>query len=70
MINIYKMAAHIPFPSTLGKPETQTLGGQNLKFSRKINIYEMVAILKFLIIADAHIPFRSTLRKPEMQIFH
>ena len=37
----------IPFPLTLGKPETQTLGVSNLKFFHTININEMVAIFQF-----------------------
>ena len=47
--NFFIMAnADIPFPSTLGKPETQTLGGaSNLKFFHTIDIYKMVAIFQF-----------------------
>ena len=37
----------IPFPSTIGKPEIQTLGGGNLKFFCTINIKEMAAIFQF-----------------------
>ena len=40
--------ADIPFLLTLGKPETQTLGGvSNWKFFRTINIKEMAAIFQF-----------------------
>ena len=40
--------ADIPFPSTLGKPETQTLGGvSNWKFFHMIDIKEMAAIFYF-----------------------
>ena len=38
----------IPFLSTLGKPETQTLGGvSNLKFFCMIEIYDMAATFIF-----------------------
>ena len=38
----------IPFPLTLGKPETQFLGeASNLKFFHMIDIYEMAAIFQF-----------------------
>ena len=40
--------ADIPFPLTLGKPDTQTFGGVgNLKFSHMININEMAVIFQF-----------------------
>ena len=45
----FKIAdADIPFPLTLGKPETQTLGGGgNLNFFCMININKMAAIFHF-----------------------
>ena len=48
-LNFFIMAdSDIPFLSTLGKPETQTLGGvSNLKFFCMININEMAAIFQF-----------------------
>ena len=80
MIEIYKIVAifqffimadtDIPFPLTLRKMETQTLGGLgNLKFFCTINIYEMAAIFQFFIMADTDISFPSTLRKPGTQNF-
>ena len=40
--------ADIPFLSTLGKPETQTLEGVgNLKFFHMIDIYKIVLIFQF-----------------------
>ena len=45
--NFFIMAdADIPFPLTLGKPETQTWGVSNLKFFHMINIKEMAAIFQ------------------------
>ena len=38
--------ADIPFPSKLGKLETQTLGVSNLKFFCAIDIKEMAAIFQ------------------------
>ena len=58
----------IPFLSTLGKPETQTLGGVGiLKFFRTININKMAAIFQFFHNGCGDIPFLSTLGKPETQ---
>ena len=48
--NFFIMAdGDIPFPSTLRKLETQTLGGGvgNFKIVCMINIYEMVVIFHF-----------------------
>ena len=60
--------ADIPFPSTLGKPETQTWGRVgNLNFFHTIDIYKMAAIFQFFIMVDADIPFLSTLEKRETQ---
>ena len=39
--------ADIPFPSTLGKLETQTFGGDNLKFFHMIDINKMAAFFQF-----------------------
>ena len=44
-------------------------GVGNLKFFHVTHIYEMVAIFKFFIMADANIPFLLTFRKPETQTF-
>ena len=55
--------ADIPFPLTLREPETQTLGVSNLKFFCTIDIYKMVAIFQFFIMANTDIPL--TLREPE-----
>ena len=65
--NFFIMAnTDIPFLSTLGKPETLTLGGgQNLKFFHMIDINEMAVIFNFFIMADTNIPFPSTLGKLE-----
>ena len=48
--NFFIMAdTDIPFLSTLGKPQTQTLGGfSNLKFFCTININDMAAIFHFV----------------------
>ena len=60
--------ADISFPSTLRKLETQALGGfGNLKFFHTIDIYKIVAIFHFFIMANTDISFLSTLRKPETQ---
>ena len=59
--------ADILFPSTLGKPETQTLGVSNLKFFCMIDIKEMAAIFNFFTMANADILFLLTLGKPETQ---
>ena len=64
--NFFIMAnADIPFPLTLVKLETQTLGGgvSNLKFFCMIDINKMAAIFNFFIMVDADILFPSTLRK-------
>ena len=67
--NFFIMAySDIPFPLTLRKPETQTLGGvSNLKIFCTLDINELAAIFNFFIMADADIPFLLTLRKPETQ---
>ena len=69
--NFFIMAnTDILFPSTLGKLETQTLGGGggNLKFSCMINIFtKWWPFFNFFIMADADILFLSTLEKPETQ---
>ena len=66
--NFFIMAdADIPFPLTLGKPETQTWGVSNLKFFHMINIKKWQPFFNFFIMADADIP--STLGKPEMFSF-
>ena len=64
--NFFIMAdSDILFPSTLRKPETQTLGGQYLTFFRMIHIYKMSAISHVFIMTDADILFLSILGKPE-----
>ena len=60
--------ADIPFPSTLGKPEPQTLGGvSNLKFFIRSILTKCKSFFNFFIMADADIPFPSTLGKLETQ---
>ena len=60
----------MPFPLTLRKPETQTWGRgvSNLNFSCSIDIYEMVAIFFFFIMADADIPLLLKNRRHEISI--
>ena len=68
--DFFMVDANIPFPLTLGKPETQTLGGggvSNLEFFCMISINEMAAIFQFFIMANTDILFQLTLRKLETQ---
>ena len=49
--------AYIPFPSTLGKPETQTLGGSVIgNFSIQSILKKWQPFFNFFIMADADIP--------------
>ena len=60
--------ADIPFPLTLGKLETQTLGGLVIgKFSVRSILTKWQPFFNFFIMADADIPFPSTLGKLETQ---
>ena len=58
----------IPFLLTLGKPETQTLGGLVIgHFSVQLILKNWQPFFNFFIMADTDIPFQLTLRKPETQ---
>ena len=60
----------ILFPSTLGKLQTQTLGGSVIgNFSVRSVLKKWQLFFNFFIMANTDIPFPLTLRKPETKIF-
>ena len=60
----------IPFLPTLGKLETQTLGGSVIRnFSVQLIFMKWQSFFDLFIMADPNIPFLLTLQKLETQTF-
>ena len=58
----------MPFPSTLGKPETQTLGGSVIgNFSVRSILKKCQPFFNFFIMANTDMPFPLTCGIPETQ---